>query len=156
MIAPAVSRLGLALAIAGSLQAVACVGRDAGAAGADASTHATSASTAPAPTAQQAAPLATRAAENGGDVSLCPAICARSEPLHCREAATCVRRCEAMRAMPICQAAVRESLECFASVPTTSWTCNEHGLPSVRVGMCDAEQARAAKCLAANPPLAPK
>jgi hypothetical protein len=98
--------------------------------------------------ATAAAAIGPRSAENPG---LCAAICARSEALHCREAATCVRRCESMRSMAVCQPEVRASLDCFASTPTSAWVCNDHGLPSVREGVCDQEQGRAAKCLAASP-----
>jgi hypothetical protein len=160
------STLGLALALASLGHTAACVGRsDAGTAASDAGpARGASAAyaAAPLPTAPAAAALPAASAARGGmqaeqaDPGLCAAICARSESLHCPEAASCVRRCEMMRAMPACQAEVRGALGCFASVGPGDWTCNEHGLPSVRVGMCDAEQSRATRCLAANPVIAPR
>jgi hypothetical protein len=87
---------------------------------------------------------------------LCATICARSAPLHCPESASCVPRCAAMRGMPVCQDAVKGALDCFAAAPTSAWTCNDHGLPSIRAGMCEAEQSRAAKCLSEHPPKAPR
>jgi hypothetical protein len=125
-----------------------CVGRgEASAAGSDAS---------PSPGAHAASVAPTAASSNGSrpaekDPGLCAAICARSEALHCREAASCVRRCESMRSMSACQAEVRASLDCFASTPASVWICNDHGLPSVKDGVCDQEQGRAAKCLSAIP-----
>lgn len=91
-----------------------------------------------------------------GDPELCSRICGRSAELHCREAASCVHRCDTMRQLAVCQAEVRASLDCFAATPATSWTCNEHGLPAAKNGVCDEEQGRAARCLASHPPTAPR
>jgi hypothetical protein len=111
-------------------------------------TRSTGSSPAPAPSLGQAPASA--------DSGLCTSICDHSRALNCREAASCVRRCVAMQTLPQCQAEIRGALGCFDSTPPTGWVCNEHGLPSVRVGLCDADQARVAKCLAANPPVAPR
>lgn len=89
------------------------------------------------------------------DVDLCAAICDRSAPLHCSYADTCVRRCESMRQMPVCRSEVQGAMRCFAATLPADWTCNSHGLPSVKVGHCDPEQGRAAGCLAAHPPQPP-
>ncbi len=81
---------------------------------------------------------------------VCVATCARSAPLGCREAASCVRRCEELRAVPVCREKLRGVLRCFAMVPTSRWECGENGLPAVRDGECDVEQAEFAACLRAG------
>ena len=114
-------------------------------------------SSAPSTGANAAAPTpAAVGAQAPADPALCASICAHSGGLHCPEAASCVRRCVAMQSVPQCQAEIRAALGCFDATPPAGWTCNDHGLPSVRVGLCDAEQARVARCLAASPPVAPR
>jgi hypothetical protein len=146
--------LGAAVAAAASPACVESEGK--GAPLAEASTGSTAPATRPSGAGYSAPAPPAAQAPGPVDTALCTSICEHSQGLHCQEAASCVRRCVAMQTVPQCQAEIRGALGCFESTPPAGWVCNEHGLPSVRVGICDAEQARAAKCLAASPPVAPR
>jgi hypothetical protein len=138
---------------------IACAHPDPEPASADAGAAATvreSVSAAPSVSSVLPAPSAPSypSASGGGEITtdLCKAVCARSEHLQCPGTSGCVPRCEQMRAMTGCQEAISGALDCFLTAPTTAWMCNTHGLPSIQPGMCEEQQARAARCLAAGPP----
>lgn len=150
--------LGLAGGAYLAASAVACVGHDHDAqASSDAGTAALppAINAAPSVSPAVAAPALVPPAPNDAP-ELCASICARSAGLHCPQEATCVRRCDVMRSMTTCRDEVRGALDCFAATPPDGWTCNDHGLPSVKVGLCDGPQSAAARCLAAHPPVAPR
>jgi hypothetical protein len=81
------------------------------------------------------------------DRGLCASLCSKSQPLKCPAASACIARCERMRAEAVCRDESQAALRCFASTPANAWECNAHGLPSVKDGQCNAEQARVADCL---------
>ncbi len=94
--------------------------------------------------AAAASPATARAA---GDDAVCAATCARTESLHCRNQPTCVARCEEMRATPVCRAPMQAVLRCFSTLPVSRWECSDDGLPAVKEGECDHEQAAFVRCL---------
>jgi hypothetical protein len=74
-------------------------------------------------------------------------MCAHSESLHCKAAEQCEGHCLAMQALPICNDEVRAALACFARVVASDWACDGEGLPQVKKGFCDAEQAKVEACV---------
>jgi hypothetical protein len=108
---------------------------------------------APPSAARPTAPaVETSAAGTDDDRDICPRICARSAPLRCAQASNCVAGCEQMRAMPTCREALSAALRCFATLPLQAWVCDDTGLPSVKDGQCDPEQAGVAACMKNAPP----
>lgn len=79
----------------------------------------------------------------------CHAVCERSAPLRCPAGSECLARCEEMRASPVCPVQLAAVLRCFGTVPTARWECGEDGLPAVKDGECEPEQAAFAACFAA-------
>jgi hypothetical protein len=128
----------------------------AGAAAAPALQPAVAAPAAPAPRPAAAPPAAPArrapaevASAAGGDGDLCATVCARSGPLHCPGVSDCQARCQEMRALPRCRGEMSAALHCFASVPLSRWECTDDGLPSVKAGACEPQQAAVAACLSA-------
>jgi hypothetical protein len=81
--------------------------------------------------------------------ALCEEVCARSAPLHCKEAAKCNQRCRDMNELPVCGAQIAAAFACFVKLPTSDWECDEDGAPAVKEGRCESEQAAVAACLEA-------
>jgi hypothetical protein len=79
--------------------------------------------------------------------NLCAKLCERSAPLHCKAGAECGQHCQQMIAIPACRAEMLTSLRCFASQPSQNWECDADGLPSIKEGLCDAEQERYTNCM---------
>jgi hypothetical protein len=52
-----------------------------------------------------------------------------------------------MQTYPLCNAAVRAAFACFARLTEGDWECDPEGLPTVKGGLCEAEQAAVAKCM---------
>jgi hypothetical protein len=92
---------------------------------------------------QRPLPAAAPAADRG----LCPALCARAAVLRCPGGAQCASRCQEMRALPGCGREMDAALRCFMALPTSGWECAADGLPSVKEGQCEREQAAVAACL---------
>jgi hypothetical protein len=52
-----------------------------------------------------------------------------------------------MYEQPVCQGEMRAALDCFVNRPLDAWECGDEGMPVVKDGNCDAEQARVVSCL---------
>ncbi len=46
----------------------------------------------------------------------------------------------------VCAKELGATLECFAKQPVDHWECGPEGLPAVKSGFCDTEQAAAVDC----------
>jgi hypothetical protein len=104
----------------------------------------------PATPAPAEAPVPNPSGANSANGALCTKLCAISAPLKCKAAAECEQHCKQMLSLPTCSAEIVQSLNCFAKQPSASFECDENGLPSIKEGLCDAEQAKVASCLQAR------
>lgn len=46
----------------------------------------------------------------------------------------------------ICSKEIGAALECFSKQPVEHWECGPEGLPAIKSGYCEAEQAASAEC----------
>jgi len=109
------------------------------------------ATAAQAPTAAQAeAPISNPSGANLANGALCTRLCAISAPLKCKAATECEQHCQQMLSLPACSSEMVRTLTCFANQPRENWECDDDGLPSIKEGHCNAEQAKFATCLQAR------
>jgi hypothetical protein len=80
-----------------------------------------------------------------GKGSRCGKFCSHTAPLHCGPRETCEGACGSMLGTP-CQDRVQAFLDCVEKEPVAHWEC-VNGLPAIRDGYCDAEQARILECI---------
>jgi hypothetical protein len=98
-----------------------------------------------------ATPAMTAAPSHSGAAVLektCEGICEISHRLKCKNAGECTSSCIAMGSLEPCTAATAAFYRCLRGHPAEHWECSSEGIASVKDGYCDAEQARAAACLA--------
>jgi hypothetical protein len=81
----------------------------------------------------------------------CTTMCRYPLEIHCAAADGCVAECEHAWDIDVCRDTMRRSLSCFAAQGKDAWACDEDGLPAVKEGHCDAEQAAHAECMGAQP-----
>ncbi|WP_437284162.1 hypothetical protein [Sorangium sp. So ce406] len=125
------------------------------AAHAPASAELTAASPGPRPAAAPGPPVSPAAAAPGparrasatGAAGVCERLCATSQALGCLHADQCLAACAAMQAQAPCSAEMQVALACFARQPASAWACGEDGVPSVKEGICDAEQEAYVRCV---------
>ncbi len=98
------------------------------------------------PSAAQAADPASTAAPPSADAP-CRAVCEQGKALHCPQSGSCLEKCRAMLAVPVCRGELEHALACFARQPAEHWQCDEDGDAAIREGYCDAEQGAFAACL---------
>jgi hypothetical protein len=77
----------------------------------------------------------------------CSALCLRAASLGCTAAGACESTCGQMQALAVCKAELARFFECVAREPSDHWECDESGVPSIKEGYCEAEQAGFAKCV---------
>ena len=100
-------------------------------------------SAAPAPAA---APVTQPRAGAAGVGDPCGPICERTRGLACKNGAACADNCRQLAAVGVCKDEMVSVLGCFAREPIAHWECDENGVPSIKEGFCDAEQARFVAC----------
>jgi len=76
----------------------------------------------------------------------CGPICERTRGLACKNGAACADNCRQLAAVGVCKDEMVSVLGCFAREPIAHWECDENGVPSIKEGFCDAEQARFVAC----------
>ena len=104
-----------------------------------------------APTVAHAeAPTAIASAANLGTDALCTRLCAATRPLKCKGAPECEQHCQHLVSLPACSREMVQTLKCFANQPSVNWECDTDGMPTIKAGHCDAEQAKFAACLQAR------
>lgn len=80
--------------------------------------------------------------------SRCVEVCSRSDALGCSGQASCATSCEEMRAASAtCIGHVDAFLACLSARAPGDFECGDEGLPSVKEGHCEGEQATLAHCL---------
>jgi len=104
-----------------------------------------------APTAAPAeAPIPSALPTNSANAKLCTRLCAVSAPLKCKAATECEPHCQQMLSLPACSSEMLQTLECFANQSSKNWECDTDGLPSIKEGRCDTEQAKFTSCMQAR------
>jgi hypothetical protein len=91
---------------------------------------------------------------------LCQVLCKQTESLKCGTMEACVQGCSKSFGLPICQEHVAKFITCLMQQPLSAWMCSPGGTPSLREGMCGAEQEAIVSCLQAQvntaaPPTSP-
>lgn len=94
-----------------------------------------------------AAPAPPVEATNEG-TSQCVDFCTHTAPLHCGPREACQLACASLFQVEACRVSAQAFLRCGEEEPVAHWECVE-GLPAIRDGYCDAEQAGVFKCVQA-------
>jgi hypothetical protein len=81
-----------------------------------------------------------------GKETHCGEFCSHTASLHCGTRETCEAACGSMLGARACQDRVQAFLVCVEKEPIAHWEC-VNGLPAIRDGYCDAEQAQILECI---------
>lgn len=115
-----------------------------------------------APTASSAVPAKTTAVATGAQAApsapssssvtkkpsaLCEQVCERTRGLHCKDRNGCLANCTMMAALEPCDQQFSAFYGCLAQEPLPHWECSPEGVPAIRDGYCEHEQAAASSCL---------
>lgn len=79
--------------------------------------------------------------------ALCAKSCEHAEGLRCPAQSACREGCVGSFSAPVCQSQLGAMLRCTAQEPPSSWECGPSGVPALRDGSCDKEQAAVIQCL---------
>jgi hypothetical protein len=83
----------------------------------------------------------------GASDPLCVKMCERGSALHCKvDVSACRDACQHSLSPP-CDSELRASLTCVTAEPIAHWECSDEGLPVIRDGYCNAEQAKLMACV---------
>jgi hypothetical protein len=77
----------------------------------------------------------------------CATVCGHAKTRGCSDGGGCVEACAEMVAIDVCQAPMRAFMACLVTQPAAHFDCDEGGVPQIRDGYCDHEQAAVASCL---------
>lgn len=81
-------------------------------------------------------------------VTACRALCDVTAPLACAPPSDeCTARCQEMWGFGACAKQMRDFVVCAGGHPASDFECDEEGQPSLKSGLCEAEQELAAKCV---------
>jgi hypothetical protein len=79
--------------------------------------------------------------------SLCEKVCERTRDLRCKDHHGCLANCTMMAAMQPCDEQFAAFYGCLAQETLSHWECSPEGVPAIRDGYCEKEQAAASSCL---------
>jgi hypothetical protein len=77
----------------------------------------------------------------------CGPICERTRGLACKNTDACMANCRQLAGVGTCKDEIASVLGCFARAPIAHWECDADGVPSIKQGYCDAEQAKFVACV---------
>lgn len=80
--------------------------------------------------------------------SLCEKVCERTRDLRCKDHHGCLANCTMMATMTPCDEQFAAFYGCLAQESLSHWECSPEGVPAIRDGYCEREQAAASSCLA--------
>jgi hypothetical protein len=81
--------------------------------------------------------------------SRCLQICGHVSKLNCGTESVCVQGCSQMVNIPKCTPQMNAFIDCISKESIDHFECGEQGIPSIKEGYCNDEQARFAECYGA-------
>ncbi|MBN1652573.1 MAG: hypothetical protein JXA30_02235 [Deltaproteobacteria bacterium] len=76
----------------------------------------------------------------------CLRICGHVSELNCGTESVCVQGCSYMVNIPKCTPQMNAFIDCVSKESVDHFECGEQGIPSIKEGYCNEEQARFAEC----------
>lgn len=112
----------------------------------------------PVPALEQTKPAASVAAVGSSGnapaaLADCEVLCQRTVELNCKSTKEqCKSRCSEMAQLPVCPTEMSQVFQCLKTQATAHFECDDEGMPAIRSGFCEAEQAAFAKCVSKGAP----